>query len=267
MSLAKRDHATETLLLDRADEPLGIGVARWDVSVAAESAGHRHPSRISPTPRGYRGRGRGSDGTRSADSPSCGSVSVRASGSIHAPYGCGGIPAMVTRRVSNSSTKKTRCRVRPASVRTSPVHRSQAARPSPCACTHAGHGVRRARAGAGSIPWSCSIRVTVWPGDVVARDSRARHEVGHLAWRDRPASTAAGAAVVLPGNQPPVPAEHRLRRDDAGDLRQNPPAAFLASHRESTALGRRSGEVDVGQGAPGENRSRLPGGGSPSQRP
>ena len=33
MSLAKRDHATETLLFDRADEPLGIGVEmgtlRW----------------------------------------------------------------------------------------------------------------------------------------------------------------------------------------------------------------------------------------------
>ena len=56
-------------------------------------------------------------------------------------------------------------------------------------------------------------------------------------WRYRPASTSAGAAVVLPGNQPPVPAENRVRRDDAGDLRQNPPAEFLASHRESTALG------------------------------
>ena len=41
----------------------------------------------------------------------------------------------------------------------------------------------------------------------------------------------------LPGNQPPVPAENRVRRDDAGALRQNPPAEFLASHRESTALG------------------------------
>ena len=51
------------------------------------------------------------------------------------------------------------------------------------------------------------------------------------------ASTSAGAAVVLPGNQPPVPAENRVKRDDAGDLRQNPPAEFLASHRESTALG------------------------------
>ena len=85
------------------------------------------------------------------------------------------------------------------------------------------------------------------------RDSRARHgcaciptvdsrppsaqEVGRLAWRYRPASTSASAAVVLPGNQPPVPAENGVRRDDAGDLRQNPPAEFLASHRESTALG------------------------------
>ena len=48
---------------------------------------------------------------------------------------------------------------------------------------------------------------------------------------------SAAAAGVLPGNQPPVPAENRVRRDDAGDLRQNPPAEYLASHRESTALG------------------------------
>ena len=91
------------------------------------------------------------------------------------------------------------------------------------------------------------------PGDVVAEireratdarvpprwmlDRHPHHEVGHLAWRYRPASTSAGAAVVLPGNQPPGPAENRVRRDDAGDLRQHPPAEFLASHRESTALG------------------------------
>ena len=68
-------------------------------------------------------------------------------------------------------------------------------------------------------------------------DRHPHHEVGHLAWRDRPASTSVGAAVVFPGNQPPVPAENRVRREDAGDLRQHPPAEFLASHRESTALG------------------------------
>ena len=63
------------------------------------------------------------------------------------------------------------------------------------------------------------------------------HERGHVASRHRPASTAAGAAAVCLGNQPPVPAENRVRRDDAGDLHQDSPAEFLASHRESTALG------------------------------
>ena len=102
-------------------------------------------------------------------------------------------------------------------------------------------------------------------------DRHPHHEVGHLVWRYRPASMSVGAAVVLPGNQPPVPAENRVRCDDAGDLRQHPPAEFLASHRESTALGVGQGEVDVGHVAPGgpdslpgDNRSRLPGGGSPS---
>ena len=68
-------------------------------------------------------------------------------------------------------------------------------------------------------------------------DRHPHHEVGHLAWRYRPASTSVGAAVVLPGNQPPVPTENRVGCDDAGDLRQHPPAEFLASPRESTALG------------------------------
>ena len=102
-------------------------------------------------------------------------------------------------------------------------------------------------------PWSCRIRLTVframsWPRFASAprmcvyphggfSTAIRHHEVGHLARRYRPASTSAGAAVALPGNQLPVPAENRVRRDDAGDLRENPPAEFLASHRESTALG------------------------------
>ena len=48
MSLAKRDHATETLLFDRADEPLGIGVEmgtlRWQ------------PNRLDTDPSGSRRR-------------------------------------------------------------------------------------------------------------------------------------------------------------------------------------------------------------------
>ena len=69
---------------------------------------------------------------------------------------------------TSSITKKTRYRLRPVSVSTSTVNRSQAAKPSQCACKNAFHGVRRARSGAGSIPWSCRIRLTVframsWP--------------------------------------------------------------------------------------------------------
>ena len=65
---------------------------------------------------------------------------------------------------------------------------------------------------------------------------RAKPPHRRVFMQQRP-STSAGAAVVLPGNQPPGPAENRVRRDDAGDLRQHPPAEFLASHCESTALG------------------------------
>ena len=62
MRLAKRDHATETLLFERADEPLGIGVEigtlRWQ------------PNRLDTAPRQDLAedtrvagdRGRGSDG-------------------------------------------------------------------------------------------------------------------------------------------------------------------------------------------------------------
>ena len=46
-----------------------------------------------------------------------------------------------------------------------------------------------------------------------------------------------GTAIVLLGDQPPVPAENRVRRDDACHLTQDPPAEFLTSHRESPALG------------------------------
>ena len=63
------------------------------------------------------------------------------------------------------------------------------------------------------------------------------HERGHVTSRHRPASTAAGAAVVCLGDQSPVPAENRVRRDDAGDLHQDAPSELLAAHGESTALG------------------------------
>ena len=52
-----------------------------------------------------------------------------------------------------------------------------------------------------------------------------------------PATPAALLHESSLGNQTPVPAEHRVRRDDACHLTQDPPAEFLASHRESPALG------------------------------
>ena len=48
------------------------------------------------------------------------------------------------------------------------MNRSQAARPSQCACRNVFQGMCRLRSGAGSTPWSCRIRFTVvraivWP--------------------------------------------------------------------------------------------------------
>ena len=68
-------------------------------------------------------------------------------------------------------------------------------------------------------------------------DRHPDHERGNFASRHRPASTAAGAAVVCLGDQSPVPAENRVKRDDAGDLHQDSPSEFLAAHGASTALG------------------------------
>ena len=48
---------------------------------------------------------------------------------------------------------------------------------------------------------------------------------------------AVGAAVVLRGDQSPVPAKDRVRGDDAGHLGQGPPAEGLAPPGQSTALG------------------------------
>ena len=68
-------------------------------------------------------------------------------------------------------------------------------------------------------------------------DRHPDHARGHVTSRHRPASTAAGAAVVCLGDHSPVPAENRVRRDDAGDLHHDAPSELLAAHGESTALG------------------------------
>ena len=74
----------------------------------------------------------------------------------------------------------------------------------------------------------------VAPLRILAR--HPHHEVSDLSERRGAASTSSRAAVVLLGDQPPVPAKNRVRSDDAGHLHQRAPAKLLAAHRESTAL-------------------------------
>ena len=62
-------------------------------------------------------------------------------------------------------------------------------------------------------------------------------EFGHRPGCHRSSPTPASTALVLLGDQTPVPAENRVRRDDACHLTQDPPAECLAAHRESPALG------------------------------
>ena len=75
---------------------------------------------------------------------------------------------------------------------------------------------------------------------VAPRRILTRHpydEFGHRPGCHRSSPTPASTAIVLLGDQAPVPAENRVRRDDACHLTQDPPAEFLAAHRESPALG------------------------------
>ena len=75
----------------------------------------------------------------------------------------------------------------------------------------------------------------VAPQRILAR--HPHHEVSDLSDRHRAASTSSRTAVVLLGDQPPVPAEDRVRGHDTGDLHQRASAELPATHRESTALG------------------------------
>ena len=160
---------------------------------------------------------------------------------------------MVTRRDLSSITKKTRYRLSPASVNTSTVNRSQAARPSQCACRNVFQGMCRLRSGAGSTPWSWQDPRHRGPGDSVAEvreraadprvapprivDRHPDHELGDVLSGHWSTSTSAGAAIVFLGDQSPVPTQDRIRGDDARDLRQDPPAEFVTAHSESTTLG------------------------------
>ena len=107
MPLAERDHACETLLCDRPDEPLGIGVEIGTL--------RRQPNRLNTGALQDLAKDPRIEGIAVVNQmaplrkqPSTGSVKLRACCSIHAPPGCGWIPARVTRRDLSSITKKTR---------------------------------------------------------------------------------------------------------------------------------------------------------------
>lgn len=82
-----------------------------------------------------------------------------------------------------------------------------------------------------------------------ARIARVRVLVGHSQneldndlgnpWSSRAASLA---TVVHTGHQFPMPAQNRVRRDDARDLRQHFPGYRLALHSQAPALG--TGEAE-----------------------
>ena len=69
-------------------------------------------------------------------------------------------------------------------------------------------------------------------------DGHPDHEHGDSSSRRRPPSPAAGAAVVFPGDQSPVPAQDRVQGDDTRDLRQDPAAEFLAGRERAPLPGR-----------------------------
>ena len=58
----------------------------------------------------------------------------------------------------------------------------------------------------------------------------------NLAFHPRSAGPAAGASIVLPGDELPMPRKESLRRDDCCNRRQSAPAESFCFGRKSTAL-------------------------------
>ena len=160
---------------------------------------------------------------------------------------------MVTRRDCSAITKKTRYRWSPASVSHLDGEQIAGRESLPVRLQERLPGHAPAPLGSRVDPVVVQDPLHRGPSDLVAEvrerpadpcvpplgilDRHPDHEHGHVTSRHRPASTAAGAAVVCLGDQSPVPAENRARRNDAGDLHQDAPSEFLAAHGESTALG------------------------------
>ncbi len=67
--------------------------------------------------------------------------------------------------------------------------------------------------------------------------SHPHYKIHYILWRHRSTSTSPSTAIVLLGDQPSVPTQNRVGRDNAGYLCQRPPSESLAAHCESAALG------------------------------
>ena len=252
MPLAERDHACETLLFDRPDEPLGIGVEIGTL--------RRQPNRLNT--------GALQDLAKDPRIEGIAVVNQMARPAQTAIDRVGQIAGLLLH------PRAARLRVDPGDghVAGSQLdHEEDEVPPEPRQRQHldgeqiAGRQalpVRLQERLPGHVPAPLGRRVDSvvvqdplhrGPGDSVAEvreraadprvapprivDRHPDHELGDVLSGHWSTSTSAGAAIVFLGDQSPVPTQDRIRGDDARDLRQDPPAEFVTAHSESTTLG------------------------------
>ena len=252
MPLAERDHACETLLFDRPDEPLGIGVEIGTL--------RRQPNRLNT--------GALQDLAKDPRIEGIAVVNQMARPAQTAIDRVGQIAGLLLH------PRAARLRVDPGdghAVGSQLDHEEDEVPPEPRQRQHldgeqiAGRQalpVRLQERLSGHVPAPLGCRgdsVVVQdplhhgPGDSVAEvreraadprvapprivDRHPDHELGDVLSGHWSTSTSAGAAIVFLGDQSPVPTQDRIRGDDARDLRQDPPAECVTAHSESTTLG------------------------------
>ena len=252
MPLAERDHACETLLFDRPDEPLGIGVEIGTL--------RRQPNRLNT--------GALQDLAKDPRIEGIAVVNQMARPAPTAIDRVGHIAGLLLH------PRAARLRVDPGDGHAAGSqldHEEDEVPPEPRQRQHldgeqiAGRQalpVRLQERLPGHVPAPLGRRVDSvvvqdplhrGPGDSVAEvreraadprvapprivDRHPDHELGDVLSGHWSTSTSAGAAIVFLGDQSPVPTQDRIRGDDARDLRQDPPAEFVTAHSESTTLG------------------------------
>ena len=252
MPLAERDHACETLLFNRADEPLGIGVEIGTL--------RRQPNRLNT--------GALQDLAKDPRIEGIAVVNQMARPAQTAIDRVGHIAGLLLH------PRAARLRVDPGDGHAAGSqldHEEDEVPPEPRQRPHldgeqiAGRQalpVRLQERLPGHVPAPLGRRVDSvvvqdplhrGPGDSVAEvreraadprvapprivDRHPDHELGDVLSGHWSTSTSAGAAIVFLGDQSPVPTQDRIRGDDARDLRQDPPAEFVTAHSESTTLG------------------------------